>query len=98
MKGRVVVTGASGFLGSYLVAELVSRGEPVVATSRRRPRFLEDAAFKGVTFVPADIRDGKALAPVLDGASRVYHCAALFDFWASAGDLMAVNEGGTAAL
>lgn len=96
MKKPVVVTGASGFLGSYLVAELASRGESVVATSRHRPRFLD--GFPDVRFVSADIRDEKALRPAVDGASRVYHCAALFDFWASAEDLMAVNAGGTSSL
>lgn len=92
----VVVTGASGFLGSYLTAELASRGETVVATSRRRPRFLDE--YPSVRFVAADIRDKDALRPALEGASRVYHCAALFDFWQRAEDLMAVNAGGTRAL
>ena len=78
VKKPVVVTGASGFLGSYLVAELASRGESVVATSRHRPGFLD--SFPDVRFVSADIRDEKALRPALEGASRVYHCAALFDF------------------
>ncbi len=96
MKKPVVVTGASGFLGSYLTVELASRGETVVATSRRRPRFLDD--WPDVKFVAADIRDEKSIRPALEGASRVYHCAALFDFWASAEDLMAVNAEGTRGL
>jgi nucleoside-diphosphate-sugar epimerase len=96
VKKPVVVTGASGFVGSYLAAELASRGETVVATSRRRPGFLD--AFPAVRFVPGDIRDEKALRAAVDGASRVYHCAALFDFWASESELMDVNANGTRAL
>jgi nucleoside-diphosphate-sugar epimerase len=93
---RVVVTGASGFVGSYLTAELASRGLDVVATSRRKPSFLDQ--YKNVTYVPADVRDKTALRPALEGAKRVYHCAALFDFWATERELMDVNEGGTRAL
>jgi nucleoside-diphosphate-sugar epimerase len=97
VKKPVVVTGASGFLGSYLTAELASRGETVVATSRHRPKFLD--SFPEVRFVSADLRDGhEKLRPVLEGAQRVYHCGALFDFWASARDLWHVNAEGTRRL
>jgi nucleoside-diphosphate-sugar epimerase len=97
VKKPVVVTGASGFLGSYLVAELASRGEEVVATSRRRPKFLD--GLPEVRFVSADLREGsEKLRPALEGASRVYHCGALFDFWATAAELWRVNVTGTERL
>jgi nucleoside-diphosphate-sugar epimerase len=98
MNERVVVTGASGFVGSYLVAALVGRGDEVVATSRHRPAYLDARAFRSVRFVPADVRDRAALAPALEGARRVYHSAAVFDFYAKERELLSVNADGTSTL
>lgn len=95
---RALVTGASGFVGSYLTGELLRRGYAVTATSRRRPALLDQEAFKPVRFVAADVRDAAALAPALEGQDVVFHCAALFDFYARASDLFSVNADGTTNL
>jgi len=60
MKGRVLVTGASGFIGRPLVRALVEAGWPVVGASRRRP-----ATDPGVAdWIETDLltRDPQALA------------------------------------
>lgn len=92
---RVLVTGASGFVGTHLVAALAARGYDVVATSRRKPSYLDDAAFAGVRFVAADLHDEQALSRALEGVATVYHVGALFDFHASYDELRRVNVAGT---
>lgn len=53
IPGPVLITGAHGFLGSYLVEELVAVGSPVVATDLPLP----GAQAASVPVVPLDIRD-----------------------------------------
>jgi nucleoside-diphosphate-sugar epimerase len=70
-----LVTGASGLVGSQVVAELLGRGKPV----RALVRGLDKAAGlqeKGVQVVAGDIRDPATLAAALDDVDVVYHCAA----------------------
>jgi GDP-4-dehydro-6-deoxy-D-mannose reductase len=56
---RVLVTGASGFVGRHLVAELAGRGMAVTAAARRRPPAAGGPA--GVARVGGDLsRDGAA--------------------------------------
>lgn len=73
---RVLVTGASGFLGRAIVARAVSGGHEVVAVVRpgtRTDAQLTDAA---VTLFEADLRIRDALASALDGVDVVVHAAA----------------------
>jgi nucleoside-diphosphate-sugar epimerase len=75
-----VVTGASGLLGSHIVAELVARGEAVRAVARP----ASNAAFLkqlGVDIVHAELGDVAALRRAVAGAAIVYHCAARVSDW-----------------
>lgn len=67
-----VVTGASGFVGTALVRQLIAEGWLVRALARTAPAV--DAA--GVTTHVADVRDAAALRPLFDGADLVFHLAA----------------------
>jgi nucleoside-diphosphate-sugar epimerase len=68
----VVVTGAAGFIGSALVAELVRSGLRVVALDRRPPAGLPAGAVPLV----ADLLDpDPALHDALAGAGAVFHLA-----------------------
>jgi nucleoside-diphosphate-sugar epimerase len=70
----VVVTGATGHLGTVLVTQLVDRGEEVRYITRNgTPRGLEDSSAVPVT---ADLFDKEALVQAFEGASVVYHSAA----------------------
>lgn len=76
-KGKAVVTGGAGFIGSHIVRTLLDRGfETHVIDNfvggKRADRFHADAAYHEV-----DIRDSSAVTPLLKGARFVFHEAAL---------------------
>lgn len=76
---RVLVTGASGFIGSHVVRRLADAGYEVIATGRDPDRLgvLEDA---GVRVSAADLVS-EPLESLVDGAAAVVHCAALASPW-----------------
>jgi dihydroflavonol-4-reductase len=69
-----VVTGASGFIGSVLVRELLSRGRSVRAVVHSRRLALQGL---GIEMVEADVRDPVALRAAFNGAESVFHLAAV---------------------
>jgi uncharacterized protein YbjT (DUF2867 family) len=65
----IVVTGATGNVGSSLVRTLVTAGERVTATSRS----ITDADVpEGVRHRRADLTDPETLSPLLDGADALF--------------------------
>ncbi len=66
-----VVTGAAGFLGSTLVRALLAQGRRVRTVVHAGP------PIPGTETVEADVRDADAVARALDGAERIFHCAAV---------------------
>jgi NAD dependent epimerase/dehydratase len=82
--GKVLVTGAAGFIGSHLVEGLLRRGYKVRAfvryNSAARTGWLTDiprelGAKLEVFF--GDIRDARAVHEATRGCGRIYHLAAL---------------------
>jgi dihydroflavonol-4-reductase len=71
----VVVTGASGHLGSNLVRELLERGESVRALVRKRDP--ESLVGLDIEQVEGDVRDRDSLEAAFKGADIVYHLAAI---------------------
>ena len=69
---RVLVTGASGFIGTRLVAHLHARGEHVLATDRTSPR----RRLEGVDYQEWDVRE-PAPETFRSGLSRIYNLAAI---------------------
>lgn len=67
---RVLVTGATGFVGSAVVARLAQTDEYATVAVTRRPFAFPD----GVE--AAQVRDLSELAPKLSGVDTVVHCAA----------------------
>ena len=65
---KVALIGASGNIGSQILAELRARGHSVTAIARN-PEKIAPAA--GVTAVGADVADEKALAAALRGHDAV---------------------------
>jgi len=71
---NALVTGAGGFLGLYLVEQLVARGDSVRGLCRGRYPELEAL---GVEVVRADLRDREALIAACQGMDVVFHVAAV---------------------
>lgn len=73
----VLVTGGTGFLGSHVVKELLSRGYSVRATTRS----LADADFLKeipgeLEIVEMDLLDSEQVAKAVEGCEDIIHCAA----------------------
>lgn len=72
---RVLVTGATGFIGGRLVEKLVlERGVRVHALVRDLTRAARIARFE-VEMVHGDVTDPTALSTALQGCGTVFHCA-----------------------
>lgn len=93
----ILVTGGTGFLGSYLIRSLVAAGKPVRALYRKAPSpRLQDLSGK-IEWVQGDILDVCALEDAMQGVTQVYHCAAVVSFQPGhAAGLMKINVEGTA--
>lgn len=69
---NVLVTGASGFIGSALVERLVASGIHVVALTRRTDRTFAPQVERRI----GDLATGAGITPdLLNGISVVFHCA-----------------------
>jgi dihydroflavonol-4-reductase len=93
---RVLVTGATGFIGGNLARELRRRGHEVSALVRPGSNTLTIDG-TGVEQVAGDILDRESVDRALRGCEVVFHCAAAYTFWAPDPDLVyRTNVGGTA--
>ncbi|MBK8173114.1 MAG: NAD-dependent epimerase/dehydratase family protein [Sandaracinaceae bacterium] len=73
---RVLLTGASGFLGSHIAEQLAARGDTVRALVRKSTKV--DALQKlGVELAFANLERGEGLDAALDGVDAVIHCAGI---------------------
>jgi len=70
----VAVTGATGFLGSALVTELIKRRQPVRILARDEKKARQQLG-EAVMIIPGDITDAVRVRQAVDGASTIYHLA-----------------------
>ncbi|MBL8704471.1 MAG: SDR family NAD(P)-dependent oxidoreductase [Rhodospirillales bacterium] len=83
-EGRILVTGADGFIGSHLVEALVAEGRPVRAfvlynafDQRGWLDHLPPAVLDKVEVVAGDVRDAAMVREAMRGCTQVLHLAAL---------------------
>jgi nucleoside-diphosphate-sugar epimerase len=85
---KILVTGASGFIGSHLCAALAARGDLVRALYRRREappelRAIADSSGGRVELFNADLGDPSRVREAARGVDAVIHAAALASDWGS---------------
>lgn len=93
-----LVTGATGFLGSYVCARLVARGEEVVALVRGEgaQERLDEAAGPGARALAGDLQSAVPELPA--DITHVVHCAASVSFTLELEEARAINVEGTRRL
>jgi dihydroflavonol-4-reductase len=95
----VLVTGGTGFLGSYIIKELVERNYPVraIRRSRKIPFYIPGRIFEKVQWVEGDILDPVSLEEAMINIDAVIHSAAIISFHkADKKKMYQVNVQGTA--
>ena len=96
---RVFLTGATGFVGSHVLRELIAAGFTVRALVRASSHLLRMGTDDNVESVVGDMRRVGDFARTLRGCSHLIHCAALYSFAPRDRPYMhAVNVEGTASL
>ncbi|QDT55339.1 3 beta-hydroxysteroid dehydrogenase/Delta 5--_4-isomerase [Caulifigura coniformis] len=75
---NALVTGGGGFLGRYVVEQLLAAGAKVRVYSRRRFPELEA---QGVVSLAGDLRDAGRVADACQGVDTVFHTAAVPGIW-----------------
>jgi len=93
----VLVTGATGLLGSHLTDLLLERGQHVRVLVQRGD-CVSQLAHPHVEICWGDMGDRAALAAAVRGVDRVLHCAARTGPWGRAANYEAVNVRGLQTL
>lgn len=89
---HALVTGGGGFLGLYIVEQLIARGDRVRVLCRGSyPRLKE----LGVEVIQGDIRDSHTVAAACEGIEAVFHTAAIPGIWGPWSRFYAINTRGT---
>jgi dihydroflavonol-4-reductase len=92
----ILVTGGTGLVGNYLLAQLVAQGKQVRALYRSSiPTDHANTAM--ITWVQGDILDYASLQDAMEGCTQLYHCAATVSFHPKRkAELFKINVEGTA--
>ncbi len=91
---KVLVTGATGFLGHALSLRLKELGHEVLGTGRNleQGQMLQE---QGVHFVASDLKQPDAISELCQGQEMVFHCAALSTPWGKYINFYQANVMGT---
>lgn len=89
---RVLITGATGFLGKYLIQEFASRGCTVFAFGRNAQvgRTLRDCVY-----IQGDFTSFAEIERAVKGMDVVIHAGALSTVWGKREDFEKANVTGT---
>lgn len=89
---KTLITGPGGFLGRYIVEQLLARGERVRGFARGA---YPDLAAAGVEMVSGDLRDAAAVRDACAGVDVVFHVAAVAGIWGPWEHFHGINTVGT---
>lgn len=73
MTGKILLTGASGYIGGHVVQLAARRRIPLLALLRHKPAQKPDYPF----LIPSDWRDPVLLSKAMEGCTAVIHVAGL---------------------
>ena len=78
----ILVTGGTGFLGSYIIKELIEKGYKVRALrrSQKLPFWISPDILQKVEWIEGDVLDIVALEEAMEGIDTVIHSAAIVSF------------------
>ena len=81
-SGTVLVTGGTGFIGAYIIKELIEKSYSVraIRRSNKLPFFISPGILEKVEWVNGDVLDVISLNEAMDGVDYVIHSAASVSF------------------
>jgi nucleoside-diphosphate-sugar epimerase len=81
-QGAVLITGGTGFIGAYIIQQLIEKGFSVRALRRsnKLPFFISKEILDKVEWVDGDVLDVVALDDAMKGVDAVIHSAAVVSF------------------
>ncbi|KAG4969114.1 hypothetical protein AAZX31_12G227800 [Glycine max] len=87
-KGRVCVTGGTGFIGSWIIKRLLQDGYSVNTTMRPHPGHKKDVSFltslpgasQRLQILSADLSNPESFSASIEGCIGVFHVATPVDF------------------
>jgi dihydroflavonol-4-reductase len=82
LSTKVLITGGTGFLGAYIIKELVQKNYAVraIRRSNKLPFFVPGHIFEKVEWVDGDVLDLTTLGDAMDETDVVIHAAAKVSF------------------
>ena len=89
---RCLVTGGGGFLGRYIVEQLLDRGDSVRTFSRGDYPALREI---GAETVVGDIRNRQQVSDACNSMDAVFHTAAIAGIWGPREKFFGINTEGT---
>ncbi|WP_295473974.1 NAD(P)-dependent oxidoreductase [uncultured Pseudomonas sp.] len=87
---KILVTGASGFIGGRFARYALERGFDVRVTARRGEA-LEPLALRGAQCMAADLADADRVRALCSDVDTVVHCAGAVGFWGRRQDFLQAN-------
>jgi dihydroflavonol-4-reductase len=99
LSKKILVTGGTGFLGAYIIRELLNKGYSVRAIRRKNtlPGYIPREILERAEWVEGDILDVISLQDAMEGIDSVIHSAAVVSFVKKDREAMyQVNVEGTA--
>jgi len=94
MSKNVLVTGATGFIGSNLCRVLLKAGYRVRAFHRPTSslKLIEDLE---VEYAIGDVTQPETLGDAMNGVDFVFHTASKVDYWREPDGIYSITVGGT---